>query len=248
MRINHKILSIPPYISTAWKNVLSLHVEYQDGNAYLLINMQNGTTVEIPGLDGTLLEAIFTAHERSLEQENPPEQKALSPFPLPKLSISPNETLTVINFPFRLGPEGIENGNMGTILQHNPEGAEGPDLPKEILEKVASLSKMIGIDNPDAFPQPEPNCNCTHCQIMRAIHQELQGSQINAEPKESELELVSDEDLKFRDWEIQQTTDKLFVVTNPLDQNENYNVFLGSPIGCTCGEKNCEHVRAVLKS
>ena len=40
----------------------------------------------------------------------------------------------------------------------------------------------------------------------------------------------------------------LIVVTNPLDANEHYNVFLGDPIGCTCGQKNCEHIRAVLNS
>jgi hypothetical protein len=63
-----------------------------------------------------------------------------------------------------------------------------------------------------------------------------------------EIEEVSDEDLKFRDWEIKQTAEQLYTVTNPLDANEHYNVFLGSPLGCTCGDKNCEHIRAVLTS
>jgi hypothetical protein len=78
-----------------------------------------------------------------------------------------------------------------------------------------------------------------HCQIAKALHGEL--------PEEQEEE-VTDEDLKFRLWDIDQTGDKLYVVTNPLDSKEYYNVFLGDPIGCTCGEKNCEHIRAVLNS
>ena len=35
---------------------------------------------------------------------------------------------------------------------------------------------------------------------------------------------------------------------DPLDPNEHYNVFLGTPLGCTCGEKDCEHIRAVLST
>jgi hypothetical protein len=35
---------------------------------------------------------------------------------------------------------------------------------------------------------------------------------------------------------------------NPLDHKEHYNVFLGDPIGCSCGNNNCEHIQAVLKS
>ena len=61
-------------------------------------------------------------------------------------------------------------------------------------------------------------------------------------------EEITEDDLKFRNWDIRQTADKLYAVTNPLDENEHYSVFLGTPLGCTCGEKNCEHIRAVLNS
>ena len=71
---------------------------------------------------------------------------------------------------------------------------------------------------------------------------------INLIDKDVGEEIVSDEDLAFRDWEIKQTTDEKYQVTNPLDANEQYNVFLGNPLGCTCGEKNCEHIRAVLST
>ena len=241
MRINHKILSIPPYISTSWKNVLSLHVEQEENKPFLMIGLANGSFVEVPHLDTIVIEAIFAAHEKYLEMENPIPQKNPSTFPSQKTPPTISETSAIISFPFRIeGPE-----NLGSMLQHNSDAANSPDLPKEMLEKIATLSKVIGFDNAESFPKPEPHCNCTHCQIMRAIHGEAL-----EQPKEIEPipELVTAEDLKFRDWEIKQTADKLFIVTNPLNEEEHYNVFLGSPVGCTCGEKNCEHIRAVLNS
>ena len=68
------------------------------------------------------------------------------------------------------------------------------------------------------------------------------------ENKEREEEIVSDEDLKFKTWDIVQTGEKLYDVTNPLDTKEQYHVYLGEPVGCTCGEQYCEHIRAVLSS
>ena len=61
-------------------------------------------------------------------------------------------------------------------------------------------------------------------------------------------EIVSDEELRFKTWEISQTNDKLYLVSNPIDANEHYSVYLGEPVGCTCGEKHCDHIRAVLSS
>ncbi len=239
MRINHKILSIPPYISTSWKNVLSLHVEYKEEAVFLVINLSNGSFIEIPHLDGPLIEAIFAAHERALEQEGPKNPIGFLTPRNPQMTGEPSST--IISFPFRIGSEGIGE-NMGNLLQHNPEAAHNPDLPQEILEKIAHLSKMVGLDNIENFSKPEPHCNCTYCQIMRTIHPEEQLVEALKE------ETVSEEDLKFRDWEIKQTAEKLYIVTNPLDKEEHYNVFLGSPVGCTCGVKNCEHIRVVLNS
>ncbi|HEY5259597.1 MAG TPA: hypothetical protein VIJ46_03040, partial [Rhabdochlamydiaceae bacterium] len=97
------------------------------------------------------------------------------------------------------------------------------------------------IEDTSLLPNPEPNCNCMHCQVAKAFHQEV-GPTIDID------EEVSSDDLKFRTWDINQTTDKLYLVTNPLDAKEQYNVFLGDPMGCTCGDNHCEHIRAVLSS
>ena len=79
---------------------------------------------------------------------------------------------------------------------------------------------------------------------MTSVASEIYKKKQTEEP----LEEVTDEDLKFRTWDIKQPGKKLYLVTNPLDNNENYNVFLGKPVGCTCGQKYCEHIKAVLNS
>jgi len=82
---------------------------------------------------------------------------------------------------------------------------------------------------------------------MRAIQQ---GDEHPEQKKKQESleEEVSAEDLKFRDWDIVQSGDDVYIVTNPLNAEEQYNVYLGNPVGCTCGQPNCEHIRSVLNS
>ncbi len=249
MLITSSILSIPPYISTSWKNIASLHVEMQPSHPVLVVILTAGARINIPNLDPTSIETIFAIHAKHLESE---QGIALIKSPPKKLSNIPpiqNPLPASFSFPFEIpfnSPLNIDN--MGTALQHNPEQSDAPNLPKELIEKITSLSKTIGINDPNMIPQPEPHCNCTHCQISRALRA---GFEIQQEPEQTaciEEEIVSEEDLKFRTWDINQTGEKLFIVQNPLDFKEHYSVYLGEPIGCTCGQKHCEHVRAVLNS
>lgn len=248
MRINHKILSIPPYISTSWKNISSLRCEFKDSLLVLIVDLNNGTSIEVPRLEPSVIENIFSTHSKFVEQDLPAASQKSSNARAPQnLNSQPpiNEAFPGIGFPLlQIGPAGIEN--FGSVLQHNSEQSNAPDLPKEILNKIAAISKSVGMDDPNLLPKPEPHCNCFHCQISRAIQS---GDEAEEEVIEkNEEELVTDADLKFRLWDISQTSDKLFLVTNPMDSKEHYSVFLGEPIGCTCGEKNCEHIRAVLNS
>lgn len=244
MKINHKILSIPPYISTSWKNVLSIHVTQQEQNLLLSIILLNGSVIEISQLEQPVIDAIFAAHEKFLEQDQTsPTPKNFPPSITNNTnqSTAPSNAPSVIGFPIKFGIEGMDN--FGPLLQHNSEAASSPDLPKEVLEKIAGLSKIVGFESGDSLPKPEPHCNCMHCQILRAIHN------TEALPSvENEEELVTESDLKFRDWDIEQTSEKLYLVKNPLNSEEHYNVYLGQPLGCTCGENSCEHIRAVLNS
>lgn len=238
MKVNQKILSIPPYISTSWKNVVSLHLEEREGIQVLVIGLVNGAKIEVPNLDRPLLQAVFQAHEKYMEQEAT-KNSQMSPF---ASMGTPEEMTAMIALPpLNLGFDG----SMGNLLQHNPEAADSPDLPREVLEKIGTLSKVVGFENVENFPKPEPHCNCMHCQIMRVIqNKEAEDSLIEIENEED----VSADDLKFREWDIDQIGEQLYVVTNPFNQSEHFNVFLGNPVGCTCGDPNCEHIRAVLNS
>ena len=117
-------------------------------------------------------------------------------------------------------------------------------MPPDVIEKITSITKALGMDIEQMnIPKAEPHCNCPYCQIAKVIQGESKDS-----PKEEIEEEVTEDDLRFRDWDIKQEGDKIYIVSNPLDTNEHYQVFLGNPVGCTCGEKNCEHVRTVLNS
>jgi len=216
MKINKDILSLPPYISTSWNNVISLYIETSN----LIVILKNGSKVEIPNLDANLVKIIFDAYEQHLENQSKP----------PKTSIS-------FGIPF-LG----EIDSLSTALQHNPKQKDAPDIPIEIIQKISHMAKLFVEETNMEMPKPEQNCNCLHCQIAKALQV---GLGINLENLDED---VDDKDLKFRTWDIKEENNKLYTVINPLDKNEHYSVFLGEPIGCTCGNKNCEHIKAVLNS
>ena len=119
-----------------------------------------------------------------------------------------------------------------------------PNLPLEFLLKVKEILHAFGLDRAEEMPPVEPSCNCPYCQIRRTPL----NSGGSAEEAIVAEEEISDKDLSFRTWDIKQTAEKLYLVTNPLDEREQYSVFLGDPLGCTCGQKNCEHIRAVLNT
>lgn len=241
MKINHKILSIPPYVSTAWKNVVSLHLEEDN---LLVIGLFNGAKIEIPNLDLAVLNSVFASHEKFLEQETEaPSVSQATPAEAPPSLFPPGlgDDSALMSIPLRFGMDG----NMGNLLQHNSESSDSPDLPAEVLDKIANISKAVGFENTENFPKPEPHCNCMHCQIMRKVHNEKDAPPSNEMIEEED---VSDEDLRFREWDIEAKDGNLFEITNPLNATEHYTVYLGNPVGCTCGNANCEHIRAVLNS
>lgn len=231
MKVSKKVLNLPPYLSTSWKNVISLYLDESGAAPLLKVVLSSGTIVEIPGLDPASLKAVFQAHAAYLEEENSPI--TVSPQNLPS-----KEQLVGFKIPIN-----FEGGlaNFGDLMQHNSEQMHAAPLPKEILNKIAQMTQVVGMDA-NMFPKPEPHCNCPHCQIARAIHQ------MEPEVQQESEETVTEDDLRFREWNIELKNDNLYRVTNPLNNEEHYDVFLGEPIGCTCGEKNCQHIRAVLRS
>lgn len=237
--INEKILSIPPYISTGWDNVCSIHVENETSQQTLVITLQNNTVVKLPDMRPDLVTKIFQKHSEYLELKTK-IGKAAPINPMENIFNMDNMMGMSGNGPIKMGI-GLEG--IGQAMQHNPDQANAPDIPNEILEKISQVSKIMGGEAVLAEAlKPEPHCNCMHCQLARAI-----SGQSKEEDKTIEEE-VSDEDLTFKSWDIEQAGEKLYTVINPLDHKEQYSVFLGEPLGCTCGHKSCEHIKAVLNS
>ncbi len=236
MKITSQILSIPPYISTTWANIASLYVLESEATHILVIEQIHGGRVEVAGLEADAIGQIFSAHASSIELASSPVQNLQKP----------DLSSLALHLPVKMFGEGLEK--MGAVLQHNPDASNTPDLPCEILEKIGTIVKTLGLEDGAAIPNPEEGCNCTFCQIARKIHRSVSGGE---EPQSAELlaeEVVTEEDLKFRTWDILQKGEQLYEVTNPIDKDEQYNVYLGETIGCTCGHRNCEHVRAVLST
>lgn len=239
MKINHKFLSLPPYISTSWNNISALHMK----GSTLVITLHDGDTINVPGLENNIVESIFIAHTTHLENEPSPsavaqQKKLVNPFT--QALLDPQQAQ---EFPFRFGFSTADG--IGTVLQHNPEQAGAPDMPKEILDKISAIAKIVSPGDAVLGPKPEPHCNCMHCQIARAVSkaaEDVEQEELVAE------EPISEEELQFQQWEINQSGEKLFTVVNKLDTRERYSVYLGHPVGCTCGKGGCEHILAVLKS
>lgn len=235
MKINSKILNIPPFISTSWDKIASLHMK----GPTLAVVLSSGETILVPGLAPSTVELIFAAHANYLETEEAKPQ-------MPQQMQSGNLFMQAFaggeegDLPVRFGFSSLDG--MGGALQHDPSQSEAPPLPDEVLSKIAAISKIVASDESVTFPKAHPGCNCMHCQICRAIDGETADAAIEVEPE------VLPEELRFQDWEIAQVGDKLYEVVNPLDRQEKYNVYLGDPVGCTCGNPGCEHILAVLKS
>lgn len=225
IKINEKIISIPPYISTTWAHVAALHMQ----GSSLVVTLVEGGTLTIPDLNANTLELVFNSHAEYLESL---ASQAVS-FKNPKV-----REMDLSDSSIRFGfSDGLH-----PMMQHDPNQADAPDLPPELLQKITAISKVLMQDELSP-PKAEPSCNCFHCQIARAFNPEEQ-----AIVNEEQTDEVPESELQFQEWNITQIGEKLFSVSNPLDDKEKFSVYLGQPIGCTCGKQGCEHIVAVLKS
>ncbi len=239
MKITEKMLSIPPYISTTWDNIASIHM---DGD-HLIISMNDNKTITITDLSVEVVEKIFECHEAFLEERQPHQKQPKVTSSQEKIS---NQEM-LMGFPFRVGIGGSIPEGLGQTLQHNPAYADLPLLPPEVAQKISLLGKVVSPEDLQAMPPAEPNCNCIYCQIIRIMHKTQNPNDVETHEIEP-IEDVSDEDLRFEQWEVHPINDKMYCVVNKLDQNEHYNVYIADKVGCTCGKDHCEHIVAVLRS
>ncbi|MDB2613873.1 hypothetical protein N9Y92_01790 [Chlamydiales bacterium] len=236
IKINDKLISIPPYISTKWQNINSICVKKGD----LMISLTDGETVEVPELSTEIQKEIFRTHAQVLEGQ-PAIKQENNPFPFKMFNPfgeSATPTADLMKF-------SLASPEMGNIMQHSMEHQNAPDLPKELVDKISQILKVILPNDPDITPKAEPHCNCPHCQIARSFFPQKDGEQ---EPEEKEEEIIKEDELTFNQFLIEPLGNNRFQVTDKLSPNESYAVYLGTPVGCTCGNEGCEHVIAVLKS
>lgn len=220
MKITPSILSIPPYISTSWNNITAIYLQKKGTKSILTIALQDGITVELPKLEEKDIDSIFEAHSKFFENGE---------------ATQPDLFENTLSFSLPMKTETPFVDLIGSQLRHNPEQSHLPKVPPHILEKIQTMMKSLGVETGALLEPAEEGCNCISCQLYRSSQDE-------------EEELVTDEDLSFRDWEVTEVKDNLYHVVNPLDSNEYYDVYLGTPIGCTCGHKSCEHIKAVLNT
>lgn len=223
ININHKILSIPPYVSTSWDNISSLRTERTEETINLEIVLQNGSKITIPAVDMTTIERVFTCHAKHLEESSVAVQ------------IPNTQVLSITNLQLL--------STLGGFCEHDPQNTNAPLLPNAILEQFTEVAKMLPLASSEELPKPEPHCSCPYCQITRAIHQNLL-------PKEyiEEEEEVSEADLSFTSWIVESLPTKMYKVIDPDNLAEYYLVSLNTPLQCSCGQSHCCHMQAVLRS
>ena len=249
MKITDTIISIPPYISTSWDNISSLHME----DAALVFTLLDGKRISIQNLSSEVIEQVFSAHASFLESH-----LKKSPNILKNAKAQAPQTSLEQLFTAPLSMASFENiGQMGQMLQHNPNHSDLPPIPEEVAGKIAALAKIIPEDELLLMPPPEANCNCMYCQINRILRRGIGNISVKEENQtklpdhpqlSNEEEKITEDELRFEQWKVEEIRENMYSVTNKLDPKEQYTVYLGTPVGCTCGKPNCEHIIAVLRS
>ncbi len=224
MKINDKILSLPPYISTSWSNIST--VRFKENQLH--VTLVDGSLVQIPGLPSETTDMIFRTHAEYIENLGNPKTSSVE-------SLADNHPQSILQIGF-----GSLEGTTSTIMHHDASQADSPPIPSEVLQKINAITKILLPEDLLNLPPAEQDCNCFHCQLVRAINQ--------TKHEEFDEIVIDSKELEFRQWDIHSSGENLFTVVSRLDKNEKYTVFLGEPIGCTCGQQGCEHIVAVLKS
>src|SRR4051812_39651917 len=77
MKITQHILSIPPYLSTTWDQIVSLYVK----ETQLVVCLQDRSTISVPNLNPEEIELIFKGHAAFLDALSRAAQNFTPRFP-----------------------------------------------------------------------------------------------------------------------------------------------------------------------
>jgi hypothetical protein len=149
MIINKQLLSIPPFISTSWKDIELL---LSDGQNTLNIYLKNGTLVKISHLLKEHLNLIFSVHQEILLNQ---AQEVTTPI------IDP------LFFQFS-----------GPFLEHDPDLCDASPLPDEVRSKLKSLIENLPKMDPSKMPVVHDNCFCPHCQLINLIFENTEKEEL----------------------------------------------------------------------
>jgi hypothetical protein len=176
MKINHKVLSIPPYISTSWKNISSLQSMQEGEKHSLIIHLQDGGLVRVPDLEAVVVQGIFGAHAKYVEMES---KAPVSTRQSPLQEASPSIKFFAIE-------------NISSMMTHNEQERNAPDLPSYILSKVQEISLEMGLSNSATLPVAEAGCNCPFCQIAKSIQKMGGESSAQGSYQEEEEDFITE--------------------------------------------------------
>ena len=216
---------------------MSLHV----ADDLLMVTLKDGTTCAIPHLPKETIEQIFSLHAESSDANQKEDLHNL-------VDSMRSGFKELVNIFAKLGTNSL--GSLGKALEHDPNNANLPELPPDLVKKVEVLLTVIPKEDILSMPEGLPGCHCMYCQINRILRESVLSKETDVPDilAEGQSEPVEEKDLVFSEWIVESIGEKLYKVTNRLDPSEGYRVFLGEPIGCTCGKPHCDHVLAVLRS
>ncbi len=249
MKINQRVLHIPPYISCRWSEIASIGVETKEGENLLQVQLLSGARAVVPNLTQDEIDLIFKMHIQHLElaAEDDDQLKNLkdSPFFSNLFQAPPMDTNVATSFGAPISFHLDANDPSSLFQGHNPAFANSPPLPKEILDKITLIAKAIGGEMVKEV-EPITGCNCFFCQIARHLQKEKVEEKKPHVPKNLPKDLLRGG--IDPEWMVEEVGPHMFTVSNRDEPGANYQVYLGNPIGCSCGSNRCQHIIAALKT
>lgn len=241
MKITPFLLSIPPHVSARWEYIQSLRVQEN----VLIVTLKDGSSCAIPGLTQEELSQIFTAFSSYAQQPEREESKHDEILKKDLSQLFEGIKKGFSDFVQAFAKTGVHSLSFAKSLEHDPANAHLAPLLPDAKRRVEMLLQIVPEEEILSMPEPVQDCNCMYCQVQRLLREALfKKKHLGEEMGEP----VDESELTFTEWTVEPLSDKLYAVRNKLNPQEEYRVFLGEPLGCTCGKANCEHILAVLRS
>lgn len=223
MAVTRRVLHLPPYISTSWENVIALHMEQDEDSdePLLVVTLQGGAQIGIPNLREEIAHELFALHAQILAGEE--NLKCSQELNKAEGLFEPEEMLKL-------------------LICHQPALCDEQPMPEEVECKLQSIGQLLDRDILARLKRPVDNCNCPFCQVHRALLTDLHNEAESTE----DLPDTTIERMQSGKWVINTKDQSTFTVFTEESPQERFQVCLGECISCTCGQANCEHVKAVL--